>query len=145
MKFQHIYTADELTAAGLIAGEILALEYDVVSAGTANRNDFSISLGITAQNNATNTHIDNSNLTQVYSNASEQFAVGNKTFTFTTPYYWDGVSNLVVQLVWSNQNTGGTSGAVMYHSTSPNMTTYTYADNRTAAEFFNNKYWLSKW
>jgi len=135
MKFQHIFTVDELSAAGLAAGEITGIEYDVVTAGTANRNNFSIALGTTTQNNATNVHIDNNNLTEVYSNASEVFAVGAKAFTFTTPYFWDGVSNLVVQVVWSNENTGGTSGAVMYHSTSPNMSTYTYADNRTAAEF----------
>lgn len=138
-KHQYIFTAAELSATGLTTGPITALKFDVVTVGTPNRNDFSISLGTTTQTAAAATHIDNNNLTQVYSNASETFAVGIKTFTFTTPYLWDGVSNIVVQTVWSNQNTGGGStggnGALRYHTTDINMNTYTWADNRTAAEF----------
>ncbi|WP_190304150.1 GEVED domain-containing protein, partial [Paenimyroides baculatum] len=133
-KHQYIFTAAELNAAGLVAGSISALKFDVVTTGTTNRNDFSISLGTTTQSVATTNQKDNSTLTQVYSNPSETFAVGVKTFTFTTPYVWDGVSNVIVQTNWSNQNYGDSSGAVKYHTTSANMTTYTYADNRTAAE-----------
>lgn len=136
-KHQYIFTADELKKQGLAGGPITALSFDVVTVGTANRNDFSISLGATTQAAATGIHIANSNLTQVYSNSSETFAVGIKTFTFSTPFVWDGSSNIVVQTNWSNQNGGGTSGALRYHTTTPNMNTYTYADNRTAAEFLN--------
>jgi len=140
-KHQYIFTAAELSATGLTAGPITALKFDVVTVGTPNRNDFSISLGTTTQTAATTTHIDNNNLSQVYSNVSETFAVGIKTFTFATPYLWDGVSNIVVQTVWSNQNTGGGStggsGALRYHTTDINMNTYTWADNRTAAEFIS--------
>ncbi|WLD24102.1 T9SS type A sorting domain-containing protein [Flavobacterium dauae] len=134
-KHQYIFTVAELKAAGLTAGDIKGLEFEIVSQGTANRNDFSISLGTTTQNNATTTHIDNSLLTEVYSNTSETFAVGIHTFTFTTPYFWDGISNLVVQTNWSNQNGGGNSGSIMYHTTSSPMTTETHGDNQSAASF----------
>src|SRR5690554_6359572 len=133
-KHQYIFTAQELTNAGLQAGNITALQYEVVTTGIANRNNFSIALGTTAQTGATAVHIDNSLLTQVYSTPAENFIVGAHTITLDTPYYWDGMSNLVVQTNWSNQNNGSTSGALKYHTTSPNMTTYTYADSRTAAE-----------
>src|SRR5690606_25858993 len=64
---------------------------------------------------------------------------GNNTFNFATPYFWDGISNLIVQTNWSNQNTsgsgtGGNTGLV-YHTVSPNRTTYTYGDLRTATQF----------
>src|SRR5690606_10037759 len=134
-KHQYIFTVAELKAAGLTAGDIKGLEFEVVSPGVANRDNFSISLGTTTQNSTTTTHIDNSLLTEVYSNASEIFAVGTHTFTFTTPYVWDGISNLVVQTNWSNEDYGGNSGALMYHSTSQSMTTYTYADNQPATAF----------
>ncbi|MBA5794049.1 MULTISPECIES: fibronectin type III domain-containing protein, partial [unclassified Flavobacterium] len=134
-KHQFIFTAAELIDKGLTAGPITALKFDVVTVGTAARNDFSIAMGTTTQSVATGTHVANANLTQVYSNASETFAVGTKTFTFTTPFVWDGVSNIVVQTNWSNQNTGGNDGALRYHTTSNDMNTYTYADSRTAAEF----------
>ena len=134
-KHQYIFTADELKAAGFTQGIITGLQFDVVTPGTPARNSFTISLGATTQALATSTHIDNSKLTLVYSNASEVFAAGIKTFTFNTPFEWDGDSNLVVQTNWTNQNTGGTSGALRYHTTTGSMTTYTSGDNRTAAEF----------
>jgi len=133
-KHQYIFTVAELTAAGLGTGYINGLEFEVASTGIANRNDFTVSLGVTNQNTATTTHVDNSLMTQVYSNASEIFAVGTHRFTFTTPYFWDGISNLVVQTNWSNQNTGATSGALVYHTTTTSMTTETHGDSRTAAQ-----------
>ncbi|MBA5792856.1 MULTISPECIES: fibronectin type III domain-containing protein, partial [unclassified Flavobacterium] len=140
-KHQFIFTAAELTDKGLTAGPVTALEFDVVTVGTPTRNDFSIAMGTTTQSVATTTHVANANLTQVYSNASETFAVGTKTFTFTTPFVWDGVSNIVVQTNWSNVNSGGSStggsGALRYHSSSSSMTTVTYADNKTAADFLS--------
>ncbi len=135
-KHQYIFTADELKKEGLIPGPITALKFEVMSTGAATRNNFTISLGKTTQSVATTTHIDNGNLTQVYSNAAETFAVGVKTFTFTTPYVWDGVSNIVVQTNWSNQNTGGSNGTLKYHTTTAGpRTTYTYADSKSASDF----------
>ena len=137
-KHQYIFTAKELSDAGLAAGPITALKFDVVKAGDA-RQSFSMALGATTQNSATTTHIANANLTQVYNNASQTFTVGVNTITFTTPYNWDGVSNIVVQTNWSNVNSGNFSGngALRYHKTTSSMTTYTYADNRSAAEILS--------
>lgn len=133
-KHQHIFTATELIAAGIGPGYVKGLQFEVASAGTTNRNNFTLAIGTTTQNTATNNHIDNGSLTQVYSNVSETFAVGTKTFNFSTPYLWDGVSNIVVQTNWSNQNYGGTSGAFVYHTVSPSRTTVSYADNATASQ-----------
>ena len=133
-KHQYIFTAAELTAAGFSSGYITDLEFEVVTTGIANRNDFSIALGTTTQNTAITTHVDNSLLQQVYSNTSEIFDVGKKVFNLDVPYLWDGVSNLIVQTNWSNQNTGSTSGALKYHTTPDAMTTESHGDNRTAAE-----------
>src|SRR5690606_11713223 len=137
-KHQYIFTAAELTAAGLGTGYIEGLQFEVATLGTPTYKNFSIALGTTTQNAATTSHIDNTLLTQVYSNALETFTSGDNTLTFTTPYFWDGISNLVVQTNWSNENNSGsgTGGntALVYHTTSPNMTTETHGDIRTAAE-----------
>ena len=133
-KHQYIFTAKELKDAGLAAGPITALKFDVAIVGTSTRNNFSIAMGTTTQSTATTTHIDNSNLTQVYSNTSETFVLGVKTFTLNTPYVWDGVSNIILQTNWSNQNSGGDSGSFVYHKTAVAMTTATYGDNKTAIE-----------
>ena len=137
-KHQYIFTAKELSDAGLAAGPITALKFDVVKAGDA-RQSFSMAIGATTQNSATTTHVANANLTQVYNNASQTFTTGINTITFTTPYNWDGVSNIVVQTNWSNVNSGNFSGngALRYHKVTSPMTTYTYADNRSAAEILS--------
>src|SRR5690606_25497208 len=79
-KHQYIFTADELIDAGISAGNITALKFDVVSTGVYNpRLNFSIAMGETTQSVATTTQIANSNLTQVYSNASQPLTTGIMT------------------------------------------------------------------
>ena len=133
-KHQYIYTSQELTAAGLAAGEINSVGFNLVTGSSVNRNDFTIHIGTTTQNTATSTHV--SGLTQVYSNAAQPMVVGINTYPFTTPFVWDGTSNIVVQVNWSNNNGGAesNSGSVRYHTTSASQCTYTYADNKTAAQ-----------
>ncbi len=134
-KHQYIYTAEELIAAGLSEGEINSIGFDVVTGSDIDRNDFTLHIGTTTQSAATSTHI--SGLTQVYSNAAQPMTAGINTYAFTTPFNWDGTSNIVVQINWSNNNYGdySESGSVRYHSTPVAQCTYTYADNRTAAQF----------
>lgn len=133
-KYQYIYTAEELNNAGLFEGPISALAFDVTQAGTVNYNDFTIAIGTTEQSVATSTHI--SGLTQVYSNTAQATPVGTNYYEFDNDFEWDGISNIVVQVNWSNNNTGNSSASarVRTHTTSSSQTTYTYADNRTAAQ-----------
>ena len=131
-KTQYIFTAEELVAAGLSAGPINKVGFEVTSTSDATRNGFTIHIGSTTQATATNTHVGN--LTQVYSNAAQSISLGINNYTFTTPYLWDGTSNVVVQVCWSNNNTSQSGGVVRYHQAPATRTTYTYADNRTPAQ-----------
>ena len=133
-KYQYVYTAEELSNAGLFEGPISALAFDVTQAATVNYNDFTIAIGTTEQSVATSTHI--SGLTQVYSNTAQATPVGTNYYEFDNDFEWDGISNIVVQVNWSNNNTGNSSASarVRTHTTSSSQTTYTYADNRTAAQ-----------
>src|SRR5690606_20713269 len=120
------------------SGIITALEYDVIATGGIDpKLDFSISLGTTLDNSATGTYVPNNLMTEVYSSASEAFPVGTKTITFDTPYIWDGLGNLVVQ-VTSNSGAYSTNyGILSSHTVSPNMTTYTQADSQPTSYFIN--------
>ncbi|WP_343631089.1 T9SS type A sorting domain-containing protein [Fluviicola sp.] len=134
VKTQYIYRASELTAMGLVAGNITALSLNITSLGTTPMNSFSINMGHTAQNAAvTNTAIV-SGLTQVYSNAAQALVAGTNTYTFSTPFNWDGVSNVVISITYTNVNTGGTSSTV---TTDPAVAFTSslaiYADNASAA------------
>src|SRR5690606_36638655 len=137
-KHQYIYTADELKDMGLMAGPITALEFDVVQEGVHNpRTDFRIALGSTTQTTATTTLIANSNLTEVYNNPSQPLAKGIINFTFTTPYIWDGTSNIVLQ-IFSNYGVSYLChyDALRGHVTPDTKTSYLYAYDNMATSTF---------
>src|SRR5690606_12368393 len=116
-KHQYIFTAEELMDAGISEGNVTALKFDVVAPGYYNpRLNFNIAMGTTVANVATTTQVDNTLLTQVYSNASQALTTGIMTFTFTTPFYWDGVSNVVVQVASDNGSWSSPYGQLMGHN-----------------------------
>jgi hypothetical protein len=128
-KVQYIYTAAELTAQGLTIGNITSLGLNVTTVGTTYQ-FLNLSVGTTTQSVfATANAI--SNVTQVYGNAAFTPSVGINTFNFATPLYWDGSSNVVVSICWTNVNGGGTSSAVQW-ATYPgfNKGMYIYTDNQ---------------
>jgi hypothetical protein len=98
---QTIFTAAELTAAGLVAGNITALSYDITTLGdAATNNNFTIKIGTTAGTNfASTTFLSTASFTNVYGPATyTHTASGLNTITFSTPFVWDGVSNIVVNV-----------------------------------------------
>jgi len=119
-KRQMLVTAAELTAQGVSAGDISSLAFDVVNAGSpvANFNNFSISLLPTSNTAMTAAFIPGA--TPVYSAASVTPSVGLNTYNFTTPFNWDGVSNIIVQVCYNNNNSGAvaSSAEVKYDTTS---------------------------
>jgi hypothetical protein len=130
-KSQYIMRASELQATGLTAGNITALSLNVTSAGTTYTN-FAISMAATTQSVATTTF--NSSVSQVYGPVNVTPTVGLNMYTFTTPFNWDGVSNIVIQICWSNSNGGGGGAAeVVYGPTSYVSTSYYRVDNQTSS------------
>jgi len=119
-KHQILVTASELSALGVVPGPITSLGFDVATAGTpvANFNNFNISLIPTTLNALTATFATGG--TNVFSATSVTPAVGINTYNFTTPFFWDGTSNLIVQTCYNNNNSGvvGSSAEVRYDSTS---------------------------
>ncbi|WP_143305752.1 discoidin domain-containing protein [Chitinophaga vietnamensis] len=104
-KAQTIYPADELRAAGFQKGYIYSLSYHVISRTVTTASTFSnfnMALGGTTQTSFTNTAFDNSPLTTVYSGTYTVPDTGWVTIPFSTPYYWDGYSNLLVQSCYDN-------------------------------------------
>lgn len=105
-RSQAIFTAAELTAAGLVAGNITAITYNITntnSATPANFNNFVVRIGHTALTSFPNTTYL-TGLTTVYSVASQPrpTTTGNNTITFSTPFVWNGVDNIVVENCFSN-------------------------------------------
>ena len=106
-RLQVLYTAAELTAAGMSAGNLTALNIRVYQKNSTQAlNGFTISLGNTATTTLGAGYAA-ATLTQVYTGNYTSVA-GNNTFAFGTgagsaaSFPWDGVSNLVVQYCFDN-------------------------------------------
>ena len=117
---QTVYTAAELTAAGLKAGNITSIAYNITTLGdAANVTNFTIRIGTTT--NSTLTGFTTTGLNLVYGPATYAHAVGVNTITFATPYVWDGVSNIILDI--RQDGVDATNNAVTYYTaTTGNMT-----------------------
>lgn len=105
-KVQYIYLADELKALGLSRGLIKAFGFKTgTNGGTLQRDNFTIHMGETSleEFSTDNKFIPTNRLKQV-KNLGNQLLVTNSInmFKLDTPFMWDGVSNIVVQVTYAN-------------------------------------------
>jgi hypothetical protein len=109
-RLQVIFTAGELKAAGFTSpGPINSLTLRVKTKNTTKPfNGFTVSIGHTGYTGL-NTGFVPEFLNPVF-NANYSTVAGNNTFNFTTPFYWNGNNNIVVQFCYDN--TGGTAETV---------------------------------
>lgn len=118
VKHQILYTKDELLAKGLVAGsEIRTLAFELGDAAAKECKDFTIRMGTTTRTAMTATFVDSSTLTTVYNQSFTPSSAGFVSFTLTTPYIWDGVSNLIVETVHNAGNSGNGTGTSNRYTT----------------------------
>lgn len=113
---QFLYKASELTAAGLIAGAINSMQLYVYTKNTTGSfNDLTLRIGESSSDYLVNGSATlGTNFTTVYTNAAMSTTLGWNKFTFSTPYVWDGVSNLVVEYCYSSVTGTGSDNIVGY-------------------------------
>jgi gliding motility-associated-like protein len=100
-RHQMLIRANELTAAGIGPGYLTSLAFNVTAlSGAVNYPNFTIRVKCTAATFAPSP-FDNVNLNQVYTVPNHNVTLGWNTHTFQTPFYWDGVSNLLVDVCYS--------------------------------------------
>ena len=117
-KDQYLFTAAELTAAGGSAGEILALSFYVEAVNSCQPlNRFAIALGHTTLGQFGSDFLEG--LTNVMLTNPYQPVQGWNRHTFSTPFVWDGVSNLVIQAGYRTMNTTSANPSVRYTDTNP--------------------------
>lgn len=112
-KNQFLFRASELKLLGMKKGEIKSLAFYVTNSSGLILNNFNVAIGTTEMNELVGF---DSNLTTVFSAATHTDIVGWNTYTFNSPFYWDGVSNLIVQTCFQN-TTYGTFGRVQNTTT----------------------------
>src|SRR5690606_5222577 len=110
-KHQFLILASELTAAGMTAGNINSLAFDVAQANGTPLQGFTIAMKLTTSITIVGFE---SGLTTVYGPQAHTDIVGLNNHTFVTPFYWDGTSNLLVETCFNN--TAFTNNASVYNS-----------------------------
>lgn len=138
-KEQFLIKASELTALGCIAGTISGIGFDVLgTSGAPPLSSFTVKMKNTTVAALTTTF--ETGMTQVFTTASYTI-VGNSinTHTFTTPFIWDGTSNLLIETCFNN-NTWAGSTYIKYSTTTFNSTHYDYYDNSNQCASPSNVY-----
>ncbi len=102
-KHQFLIRASELTAAGMSAGNINSLAFDVVSANGTPLQNFTISIAQVTNTDLQNGFISTA-LTIVSSATSYTDVAGWNTHVFSSPFYWDGTSNLLIETCFNNSS-----------------------------------------
>lgn len=95
-KAQYLWKANELTAAGLTAGNISGLQIDVAALGGTISN-LRIKLKHSSLDSLNMSNFEKSGFTEVYYRDKYFDATGWGTLPFHTPFVWDGTSNILVE------------------------------------------------
>jgi hypothetical protein len=139
----------ELNALGMVGGNINSIAFDVSTVGGTPyvpQSGYTIKLGHTAATALTGYVVPSGSFTTCYGPlALPQPVLGWNTMTFTTPFTWDGISNILIDICHDNDPTGtcvpvapatncySTSSTVRYTATTGTNTVYgTYGDNAPA-------------
>jgi hypothetical protein len=102
-KNQYLILASELSALGIPAGaNINSLALDVTSTSGTTYQGFSISMKLTTNTSVTSTY--ETGTQPVFGPDDVNPAMGVNTYPFTSPFQWDGTSNVLIQVCWGNNN-----------------------------------------
>lgn len=114
---QIMIRASELTTLGATSGYLTSLKLSVSTHNSISvLSDFTIKVKAVSENEVINV-FDADDWTTVYSASSYTVANGWNNHTFSNSFFWDGTSNLLVDICFRNENTS--SNAVMLRSTTP--------------------------
>ena len=126
---QMIFKASELTAQGMTPGvAISSLAFNIAfTFGVTGMDSLNIAMGLTTTNNfATGTAGGGwVPVTQVYRGAPSLVG-GVNTFTLNTPFVWDGISNIAVDVVGRKNSPLWPTG--VYNTMTPDTTDIYYND-----------------
>jgi hypothetical protein len=108
LRTQYLWKASELISAGLSAGYITGIKFNIATSGSILNNLFIRMTNSNLDSLAQETIINNG-FTDVFSNNLPITGGGWKTINFTTPFNWNGTSNIIVDISFTNDQTGSSS------------------------------------
>ena len=105
-KAQYLFTATELTAAGLTSGDINSMSLNVLNTGDTT-NFLRVRIKATTDTVLSSENLHLTGFSQVYFN-NTAFDSGSNRLPFYLPFGWNGSSNLIIETSFTNE-TGGSS------------------------------------
>ncbi len=132
-RHQMLFRAAELTAMGIQQGYITSMAFNILTInGTSSYPGYTIRMKCTPLTQLNTAAFDNTALTQVFTTANHVATLGWNTHTFQTPYYWDGVSNLMVDICY-NMTANYTQNCISpFTTTAFSSCIVWYSDSQTA-------------
>ncbi|MFY7965024.1 MAG: GEVED domain-containing protein [Chitinophagaceae bacterium] len=113
-RAQYLYLASELQAAGMSAGFINSIKFNVISITaptTANPftdiEEYTISIGSTATASLDPTTWETGTIV-AFGPATHTPTVGINEFILTTPFFWNGTDNIILDICNGDPNNGNT-------------------------------------
>ena len=133
---QMVFTATELQALGLGAGDITSLTFRVNTLPSpATVNNFAIRMGTTT--NTTLTTYQTTGLTEVRPAANYTPTIGLNTFTLATPFIWDGISNVIIDIREDGQY-GSSNSATFVTTTATNTVLHSFSSTNNSNYYTSN-------
>ncbi|MCF8298418.1 MAG: right-handed parallel beta-helix repeat-containing protein [Saprospiraceae bacterium] len=127
-----LYTASEINAAGGAAGDILSVAFNVASRASQSMYGFTIQMQNTSATSLISTMVT-SGLTTVYSSTYSVPSTGWQTINLTSPFAWDGSSNLLISVCFNNSSY--TSSSSVYTSVVANSVSHNHTDGGNGCGF----------
>jgi hypothetical protein len=100
-RTQYLWKASEISAAGMSAGNITGLQFYLQSLGAQMQN-MTIKIKAVALDSLDQATFNNSGFTSVYSQNTQFALLGWNSLQLTTPFNWDGISNLLIDITYQN-------------------------------------------
>jgi hypothetical protein len=133
-KHQLLIRQNELSAAGLTAGDLHSLGFDIATLNsTTPLNNFTIRIKPTTLN-VLDAVWDTDGFTTVYTNSAYLCSLGWNMHDFDEAFYWDGESNLLIDVCFNNSSYSSNQ-STHFSATGYNSTRYYYGDNNTVCTF----------
>ena len=124
-KHQMLILASELGAEGMTAGDISSLAFNVAAVEGSPLVDFTIKIKNTSSTSIPSTF--ETGLTTIYGPQTYIENTGWNTHTFSSAFYWDGVSNLLIETCFNSTTFTGNAEIYM-SSTSFESTSVLFQD-----------------
>lgn len=135
-KSQYLWRASELTAAGMSAGDISGLSFYLQNTG-AEMHKLAIRMKLVTVDTLTAATTTSTGFTSVYTKNTTLSSSGWNSIQLTTPFNWDGTSNIIIEITYDN-SVAGADNIVQSTATSFKSGVTTAANDRVAAFHYNS-------